>query len=730
MTSVNTNTNPSNDQPYIPQGQSQVLSNTPDTNTVQPGAGGGGATVVVPRDTLIQNVPPGLQNTTGTSVTAPEITPNAPLLVPGALTFGSEPLLGGQLQEFINSFIPSMMSFFGVQQAPQQNQEDPTLVLPGGVVVTNEQPTTTRSSSTTSVQTESTTSTNTATAQVTDEDLQVVSQLYSTTEETVYNQLCVSVGCDPNGASSLNTALQSIARDMAAKNHDGGVSDLDSTSADKVLAALKSCYAGNDPEVLKALGAICDQLVAINVHFDKDLSSTNADVIERALKARVDITSSSLSQEDRAGMVDALKLLAQALAFLNDLRAKCLSMEGELTTKEGRAKLAQLKDMTDNALRGFEKGMKEIETNTKKMHQQLAMQRLMKILGPIIMIFIAIITVILTVFGGGAGSALGVGLIAATIAMAAFSVADSIGNVLDKMCDALHIKDQALRALLKMAVMLVMVVATGGVGMVAAAANMAGQLSVNLVSNITKAVVLGVIGLGMNCLFSSGVLTAAFTKLLKACGLSEEKAALGAMIITFIIMIAMLVAMLGAAASGGAKAAGQAGNLAKQGDDVVLEEVETATKTGGQQASTAVKTGATGIDQTLDSTVGQSSLARTIMNIGRSMKEEFSDPVNYLNFMRILASASQVASNVVTAKSEIEQGLLSKQQAKLEKQIAELNAMMSYLKTLLPGFDSSIQKLNEDTKEFANETNKMMEFFAQFISGLSQATNQATNRGV
>ena len=750
MTSINTNINPGADQNYVPPGQSQVLTNTPDTQTVQPGAGGGGATQVVDRDVLIQNVPPGLQGTTPGSTTAQEITPNAPLLVPGTILTGQDPA------QFANSIISKLFSFF---TTPQAQQEDEMIPLPPGPddapfignAASTDAPnardlnsTVTDASSTNASTTTGAASTSLQAA-LTDDQVATLTNLNSTASSDVFKQLCLLAGVDPASSSPAAAALQDLAGKIAEKNTSGkGLSGLDATDASAISTALQTLYSGGDQTILAALQTISNNLAPMNANLQKDLNSTDADVIARGLQTMVNTLGLTPppSAQTAGGLAAALAMLAKAMAFMNELRAEVETLEGKFTELQAQAKLAQLKDMTTNAMAGYQKGLQDIAKHTEEMHSQLAQQRLMKILGPLLAVFIAIVTVVTTVLTGGADTALGVALMVTVIALSALSIADSAGDVMNKMCDSLHITNEVMRAFLKMAVMVAVVLCTAGVAAPVAAANIAAetgvQMAVQFTMELSKATIIGMVGVGLTCLFQSGFLTASFKQLLESCGLPEDKASLGAMIMTLIVMLAALLGTLGASFAEAGNVAGEATkDIVSQADEGTIAlkdvgsqttaEVEASSGLGEGEMVVAPEISLEPVGTMAEEVVDQSDLAKKIMNMADNLKDKFKDPANLLKFMQMVSAMLQVSVNIETGVTNIKQGELAQQRAELEKDISKIQAMLAYLQSLLPTFDISIQKISESMKGYGQEVTEMVQFFSDFLQSLSQSVSKATN---
>lgn len=498
MTSVNTNTNPSNEQPYVPPGQSQVLTNTADTTKLETGPGG--ATIATPRDQLIPTTQGGIFGATPGSATQTQLDPNkAPINNP----ILQEAVYSAQGEQNLGNLSNMLLSLFGMSPPPTDLSTDSsaTGTTTGGPGP--QTPDTTLSSLSLDQAVEAA-ATKAVVQELTDEDLNDLQTLHSTDSGEVYAELCAMSGIDPNESSDAAASLKALALVLAGNNKSGGLEDLNSIDPAVILSALQNIYGGTSATTLTALKAISGKLAGINISYEADLNSTNSDVVLRALSSKVNLKHGYTEQEAEVTK-DALKILSKALAYMSEIRSLLATLEGKFTSNLAKSKLNQVDALTRLTLDSYQKGVENLKEGLEKMHKQVAKQHLMKWLMPLIIALVTILTVVITILTGGAASALGIGMICATIALSAFSIADSACGLLDKMCDKMNIKNDVLRAIVKMIVLIAMTVLTCGVGAVAGAASAAAKIGATIASqvaaNVTKTVIMGLAGLGLQCLF-------------------------------------------------------------------------------------------------------------------------------------------------------------------------------------------------------------------------------------
>ncbi len=590
----------------------------------------------------------------------------------------------------------------------------------------------------------------------------------ATVLSTLKNTLS-SQGLSDSQIDALSTKLTSLATTIATKNGTPNGAGLDITDASTMIQSLVDLLgADNDianADLQAAIGALGTALAAENTQFFTLLSkSTDASVVFDALRHLSNIDHNpNLTPAERQAGLDYLKLMATALAFMSKIRAKVSMLEAELRKQESAGKLATIKDQTKAALDTFKTGIEKIKLDLQSQLNAIFMKKLMAILGPIILVILAIITAILSIVGCSAiGAALMIMVIVVMVVIAIADMETGMFDKLGKMCSKDKAGQEAASFGFQAIIMAIMIVFTLGAASFVCAAQIgakAAEAGVELaikeimeaalnkvasqLSQSANKIVQFLIGEVVSILMSSGLLTDGFIKMFKAMGMSDKDAETASMVLTIIIMLVMMGAMLKSAGGMGKTVGGAAGagakagaNAAKDGvGDIVIETentVKNTSKTTANKAADAAKdagqtAGAAANDAV--KTTDESAIETAIKALQKKlaqMVELAKDPQAFLKLAQALAMLAQIGSGVANAVNEFQQADLSVSMAKVTALNTETQALIDFLKTVVPTFDMVQQDVDNDSKDFMKGYNDLMGLFANMVASASTIVSQAT----
>lgn len=585
---------------------------------------------------------------------------------------------------------------------------------------------------------------------------------------------------------ALTPQLTELANKIAEKTvaTGGGLNITDADTLKQVLANLLG--PSNDvanAKLQKAIAALATVLAAENTAYFTVLSkSTDPAVVLTALRALSNVDNNpNLSPAERRTALNYLALMAQALAFMSQVRAKVAMLEAELRKAENEGKLAIIKDQTQAASRNFEEGLKKIEKDISSQLEALRMKALMAILGPIIMVIIAIIMAIITIFSFGTAAPVAAAIMVAVIVvMTVIAIADMQTGMFEKAgkaCSSDPAGQKAASFGFQAIIMAIMIVFSFGLASFAVAAQQAAQSAARAAVEITKEVIKEIIksvikqllnqglqgvlktggqqllkefakeGIIKNCimfvagemmslLFSSGLLTEGFVKMFKAMGMNDKDADMAAMIMSIVVMLVMMVAMVKAAGSIGKSLQGVAKTAIKEGTDIAeetlevsvketmkkstQEALETAAKTADNAATAGTKGVASKMDEVLENIVKQ--LQKKLMD----MKEIVKDPDNIVVFLEAFALLAQVGQGVGMAVHHFKQAENLEAQAKIELLQSQAQALIDMLKQITPQFDITLKDIDDSSKEFMKGYTELMGLFADMVSSASAIVSTTT----
>jgi hypothetical protein len=500
-------------------------------------------------------------------------------------------------------------------------------------------------------------------------------------------------------------------------------------------------------------------LSELNKKLDADLSSTNKIIQEKALRALASFSSpddpasvahQGLNAKEAKQVGNYLHMLAAILAFLSELRATISILESDYGKTTTQAKLETQKKMTEMALAKYETSLSQIKATAEKNLEQIEAAEAAKkkakmwgILGPIITAVMTIIAVVVTVLSAGTlGPAMTAAIVAATVAMAALTICDQTMGVMDKLCDVMGIskENRALRAFVKFAAMAVIVIATCGTGAASAAAG-----------TVTRAATMMVMMMVVQSLFQSGLVTEMFVAIAKACGKSDEEAAMIAMICTVILMLLMILAMAKAAGSTAQQGA-QAGDqvrgrssavieeVAESSQQVAIQQVDDATATAQTTASTASSAGSS-LGSTASSSANQAAgqaqeqaqslIRRVLEGIKARVQEATVGSVltEVVRLLNLIAGCLKASADISQAKAQKGIAEATEEQAALTQAAGELNAVLEYLQSLTKGFDTAINKMigqGGDVQQINELVKSFFDLFKQTVESAQAILNKAT----
>lgn len=557
----------------------------------------------------------------------------------------------------------------------------------------------------------------------------------------------------PADIEKITPQLTALASAIVAKGEGLDITDKDTLK--QVMATLLG--PSNDvanSTLQKAIAALATVIATENTAYFTVLSkSTDPAIVLVALRALSNIDHNpALSPADKRAALNYLSLMAQALAFMSQVRAKVAMLEAELRKAENEGKLATIKDQTAAAHQVFKEGLTKIATDIQKMLDALAMKALMAILGPIIMVILAIIMAIITIFSFGTAAPVAAAIMVAVIVvMTVIAIADMQTGMFEKAGKATSNDPSAQKAAsfgFQAIIFAIMIVFSFGMASFAIAAQIAAQTAIRsaiqalaaavkeVVKQIAevgiKASVMFVVGQLLGLLMSSGLLTDGLVKMFKAMGCSEEDAGIGAMIISILMMIVIMLVsgkMAGGAKglTGSAKAGVDAG---KQAVDTTLDvAVETAKKSTSSLAKEAGKAAAGAADDAI--TITTDKAMKTVDDVMEQITKNLSKrlmqmaelgtgkPDTVLLLLQTLAALAEAGTGVGQAIHSFNQANMEEGLAKMELLQSQAQALIDMLKQIMPQFDVTMKDVDEASKDFMKMYTGLMTLFADMVSSAS-----------
>lgn len=553
-------------------------------------------------------------------------------------------------------------------------------------------------------------------------------QNMQSTDPTVVLDALITVlktqGLTENNINTIMANLMSMARIIAQKNAQLGGAGLDIANSDSLKAALIALMGSDfDPTntaFVTAIGLIANEYSSVNTKYYNELTrSTDPDIVYAGLLGLSNVLNNpNLTPAQVSQTMDYLKLMAAALAFMSKVRAKISIMEAEFRKQETEGKLANIRDQTKVAQNAYTSGIKELETNLKKILDSLAQAALWKWLGPLIMVFLAIIMIAMTIATGPAGLAL-MGpimvavMVATIVAMSTVMVLQQTTGFMTKMAEAMGIKDKAAQDALSFGVqaliLAIMIVATLGAATGLAMAQILSTVTIRAMitelMNVTVGTVIATtVGLVTGIVVQSGLLNDALMALFKKMGLNEQQAAIASMVTTIVLMLVMMFAMMAAAPSMGGNA------------------TRSASTTG-----TAVGTNAVAQATTSVATNTSDEIMQMLLNMLNKIKNFITDPNVIMQIVQVLAQLATVAAEIQQGIFNFGQADISRRQASLAEIQSKTQALLDELKSLMPTFDMTLDELDQDAKDFFSFYTGLMNMFASMVASASDIVTNASN---
>jgi hypothetical protein len=492
------------------------------------------------------------------------------------------------------------------------------------------------------------------------------------------------------------------------------------------------------------------------------IRSGDPETIKKGLTIAIGGTD-DLPPADQAAVGDYLSALTQALAFIAVIRAEITKLQGQFTQELANAKLSQIGDQIQQAVANATKELEKIAKTQRKSLHQLKKAKFMRIFMPLIMLIVTYIMTIVTVvsiigapFTGGASAIASIAATAALITALACTMTAMVITVADAcctwstgkgmmqtICDKAGIKDPALQALVNLAVNMTVIIITTictlGVGATMIPGKLA-QIAVEtgeevgmsvakeIIASSLKACVSGVMGRVIvstliGTLFSSGIVMAGLTKLIKLFCKDEMTAMIVAMVLNIAMMLAAIAIVMKALPSG-AKAAGTSVS------DAAKSAGRSSITIGAERAAGSGISGAVSVtSDSLEQIAKQSQIMTMLKKLIETLKHGLMSG-QILQIIEALSQLLQMVQGIVMATMSIQTGMLQKQLAKIEGELAALEAAYTFMKDLSKmGPEATIEKLNESSKEMHEDWSKLVDLVAGFIQGAMQNMDKLANQG-
>lgn len=243
--------------------------------------------------------------------------------------------------------------------------------------------------------------------------------------------------------------IMHLAKLLQERNIDGTLYALRSDNP-LVLHALFTSLVSQIPNVTpettkKIVDILTGRLSAMNEQeLAAQLRSTDPDVTLDGLMHKSGLHyDQDASETDRRIIVDYLKVLSNALAFLAQMRASIVQLEGRLTQDTAGLRLGAVNEQLQIANKRYDIAIKKASTELSSLASKIKEAETLKILMPIIVTVIAVIILVVAIASlisaiptGGVGAVIGAkvifGLVGAMIGVitAAVAVAVAVTNMI------------------------------------------------------------------------------------------------------------------------------------------------------------------------------------------------------------------------------------------------------------------------------------------------------------
>jgi len=514
-------------------------------------------------------------------------------------------------------------------------------------------------------------------------------------------------------AWAQNPQLEALATALANNNAPGGISGIDSDQKSDVLTLLSTLCPTLDAGMADA---IATSVAEANTQRVADLNSIDDTAVLNALMITLkqSLAQTQTAPEVQEILLDGLKAMCKALVWLNRLRMNTTQLEAEFSKIQKSAQTAISKDMAAMAMESYTKSIEDFQKEyDQKMEQKKAQEKakLWKILGPVIsglMAFVSIVVTCLTF--GTAAPALLAAMIVAQAAISAMMIADQVNGWMDKSLENAGVNTQALRALIKFAVMLTIVVASGGIGYAATSAAQIAGMTAAMTTQMTTAFVM----MAVSTLMSSGLLMIGLVAMFKAMGMDEKDSTIFAMVIMILMMIVAMV-------------------VAGGGISAIKDMLARLFSSGAQVAAqAATQTAAEAIKETLKEVAA--FVKNLLTNLMKSLTGMFSSAVQFTSTISKLLEITSAVLHGVAAAEEAESSEamagISEQMGVLKQALADLNAALETAKASQHLLSISSEKSVEFIKSVQQAVQEFIEVFATIVEGLSKNVSQAATQTI
>lgn len=621
----------------------------------------------------------------------------------------------------------------------------------------------------------------------------VLMQSMQSTDETkvqiALQAMLTSEGMTKEDIASIQPQLKALAATIAQANDTPNGAGLDITDKATMMAALAQLLgSSNDPAnvtLQTALNNMAFVYAAENTLYYSQLSkSTDKDVVFDALVHLSNVMHDpKLTPAQRQASLDYLKAMAAALAFMSKVRAQTSELEAQLRMQENQGKSSTIKDQTKAAIQTSISGLQSLKSQMEQQLHALNMQRLMKIIGPIVIVIMAIISAIIAAFSFGTATAAAVALLAIVIVLIVVATIISIVEMETSFLEAsakshgINSKagQDAFAAGIQAIISAIMIVVTFGAGAAVIAAQSATQGIIAAMREAVKQilaqimtklqqVIMEIISQAFNILMSSGIMSDGFVAIGKAMGMNESDANTFAMVMTIVMSVGMIVAMAKTAGKSAVETAEKAverqvsiaiqdatkaaQETAKKAakelvDDVILETKDSVKDAANKVADVGDATGGaaaaalnTNLKDDVDSvvTAAKKLLARKIAEFQEQLTKDamlakIKDPNTLMKLLQDLGAFTQLGATIGQAVGNIQQGQLEEAQALLELAKSQTEALLGYLKNTISTFDMTQKDLDASSKDFLKVYNDLMALFANMVSSASTVVENTTQQG-
>ena len=425
-------------------------------------------------------------------------------------------------------------------------------------------------------------------------------------------------GLSPDAQAALQAQLKQMATTIAEQNQTAPFEELGSPDANTVLTKLSALLQMSSlpSDIQTELTPVLKNMSIALAYLNTDQlnyvvnNSTDPTVTYNALVQLSNINNrTDLTPAEKTTAESYLTVMATALAFMSQLRNEISKLEATYAKETAAAKLQIVNEQVNVAIQAFNTTLQDIQTNIQATATQQAEAakeakhaKLMKWLMPTITALMCVVSIVLVVATLGVASPLAVAVIAATVALCAFTIADQQCNILGKMTDAMGVKNPVAAAAIKMAVMLaatalLMVATCGAAGPVLGLGVMGGLRAGAAAVTATGPMLAATVGIGLTVAMQSGLINEGFFAICKSAGMSDQDAMICTVALTIILMLLMMLVM------------GKVGNMGSIGSKGLtalpgMEEDAAASETtvGSAAASASTDGGATGAGMGGDTT--------------------------------------------------------------------------------------------------------------------------------